>query len=319
MPHLDVVVLGGAAMDRVAEVGQLPGKDSLVLAWSDHLFPGGSAANVAVGLARLGHRTGFVGKVGNDAAGQQLMRAFDDEGVDTSALIVEHGSATATCFIAVDPAGERSIVAFPGAALIESVKELHLDYFSSARALYVGPSFPDVALAAIDTVHKTAGTVFYAPSGAWGADGLEGISGLVEQTDVLILSQTEAAALTGRSDAGDSGRLVQGLGPPVVIITLGASGVLVRQAEVEHIVAPFPVEHVRDTTGAGDAFAAGMISYFLRTPEPQSANWTNAATQGCAAAALKIQHLGARNGLPTQSTLAQFTGDSTGCHQSSSA
>lgn len=316
MPRLDVVVLGGAAMDRVAEVGQLPGKDSVVLARSHHQFPGGSAANVAVGLARLGHRTGFVGKLGDDTCGQQLLGSFQDEGVDTSSLIVEHGFSTATCFIAVDPAGERSIVAFPGVSLIEDVSELNLDYVSSARALYVGPSFPEVALAAIDAVHRAAGTAFYAPSGAWGPDGLDGIGHLVRQADVLILSQTEAVALTASGDAQHSARLLQDLGPSVVIITLGASGVLLRQEGVDHHVAPFPVEHVRDTTGAGDAFAAAVISQFLRTPRHQLTDWKTAVTLGCAAAALKIQHLGARNGLPTMSELAKLIGESSGCDPS---
>ena len=317
MPGLDVVVLGGAAMDRVAEVCQLPAKDTVVLAWSDRSFPGGSAANVAVALARLGQRTGFVGKVGDDLDGVRLVDAFRDDGVDTSALIVEQRSITATCFIAVDPNGERSIVAFPGASLIESTNELDATYIGSARALYVGPAFPDVAQAAMNAIHNVKGTVFYAPSGAWGQDGLAGISQLVQQADVMLLSQTEAAALAGSSDPHESARLLQGLGPSVVIVTLGASGALVCQAGETHLIPAFRPEHVRDTTGAGDAFAAAVISHFVRTSEaPQATDWSAAVTLGCAAAALKIQHLGARNGLPTQSELANFLGDPSTCVKS---
>jgi sugar/nucleoside kinase (ribokinase family) len=77
---------------------------------------------------------------------------------------------------------------------------------------------------------------------------------------------------------------------------------------------------VRDTTGAGDAFAAAVVSSFLRTSaSPRTVDWWSAVTLGCAAAALKIQHLGARNGLPTRSVLSQFMGDLPTCNQSSSA
>ena len=75
MGKLDAVVVGGAAVDLVAQVDELPQRDSLVLARAFERFPGGSAANVAVGLARLGRRVGFVGKLGDDEHGQLLLAA----------------------------------------------------------------------------------------------------------------------------------------------------------------------------------------------------------------------------------------------------
>jgi ribokinase len=105
MTNLDVIVLGGAAVDLVAQVEELPQRDSLVLARAFERFPGGSAANVAVGLARLGRRVGFVGKLGDDEHGQLLLAAFEQERVDTRGVIVETGRPTATCFIAVDGRG----------------------------------------------------------------------------------------------------------------------------------------------------------------------------------------------------------------------
>ena len=276
---LDVVVLGGAAVDQVAEVSQLPQKDSVVLAWSQHTFAGGSAANVAVGLARLGCRTGFVGKLGDDEHGRWLAQVFASEGVDTRALIVERGAATASCFIAVDGQGERMIVAFPGAALIETLGELDADYVAQGRVLYVGPAYPDVAAAAMVAMHQKRGTVVYAPSGAWGPDGLAGIQHLLQHADVLLVSRTEAAALTGLSspaqavwalhDAGSpSQSRCRAAGAPVVVQTVGSGGALVLAQGIIHEVPAFPVSGLRDTTGAGDAFAAGLIAAFLQPPTP---------------------------------------------------
>lgn len=291
---LDVAILGGAAVDWVAEVDALPRKDSIALAHTYRRFAGGSAANVAVGLARLGYRTGFVGKLGDDEYGQWLLQAFADDGVDTGALLVERGRQSASCFIAVDAEGERMIVAIPGASLLEDVTELDMEYLHRARMLYVGPAYPRVAATAMRVLHRGGGTVFYAPSGAWGPEGLASIRPLVEHADVLLLSRTEAEALLGPCSPAQTVRTLQQAGARIVIETLGLEGATILAAGDPTAVPAFPVSDVRDTTGAGDAFAAGLIAGFLA-----GLDWGAAARMGCATAALKIVHLGARSGLPS--------------------
>ncbi len=301
MSKLDVVVLGGAAVDLVARVETLPQKDSIVLARSFEKFPGGSAANVAVGIARLGHSVGFVGKLGADEHGRLLLRAFEQEGVDTRALIVEAGRPTATCFIGVDAHGERIIFALPGVSLIEAVTELDLAYLRGSRALYVGPAYAEVAEAAMAAVHEGGGTVFYAPGGAWGPEGLTYVRPLLALVDVFIASRSEATVLTGQSSPDEAVRVLGEMGLPVVVETLGAQGALVLAEERLAKVPPFAVPDVRDTTGAGDAFAAGLIAGFL-----EGLDWEAAARMGCAVAALKIRHLGARSGLPNRQQVTRW-------------
>ena len=283
-------MLGGAAVDLVARVEELPQRDSLVLARSFERFPGGSAANVAVGLARLGRRVGFVGKLGDDEHGRLLLAAFEEEGVDTRGVLVEAGRPTATCFIAVDDRGERMIVALPGAAVIEKIEELDLDYVRGARAVYIGPSYTEVAAAA---ARESGGTVFYAPGGAHGP--VESLSPILERTDVLLVSRPEALALTGQSAPDEAARVLREMEPQVVVETLGPEGALVASGAGLFRVPSFDVPDAQDTTGAGDAFAAGLIAGFL-----EGLNWAEAARMGCAVAALKIRHVGARSGLPTR-------------------
>ena len=290
---MDVAVLGGAAVDWVAQVNALPRRDSIVLAHSYERFAGGSAANVAVGLARLGYRTGFAGKLGDDEYGQWLLQAFADDGVDTETLLVEHRRRSASCFIAVDDQGERMIVAIPGASLLEDVRELDVAYLERPRALYIGPAYPEGAATAMDVLHKNGGTVFYAPSGAWGPDGLAGIRPLVEKSDVFLVSRAEAEALVGPHSPGQAVQALHQAGASIVIETLGREGAIVLATGRLTEVAAFPVSDARDTTGAGDAFAAGLIAGFLA-----GLDWVAAARMGCAAAALKIRHIGARSGLP---------------------
>ena len=291
-------------MDWVARVETLPRKDSIVLARSCDKFPGGSAANVAVGVARLGHRVGFVGKLGDDENGQLLLRAFEDEGVDTQSLIVERGRATATCFIAVDERGERMIVALPGVALIERAEELNLEYLRGARAVYIGPPHTEAVAAAVAAAaHENRATVFYAPGGVHWPGGLAPLGPVLERTDVLVVSRTESLALTGCASPDEAAQMLRETGPPVVVQTLGPEGALVASGAHLALVPAFEVPNVRDTTGAGDAFAAGLIAGFL-----EGLDWEAATRMGCAVAALKIRHVGARSGLPSREEVTQFVG-----------
>ena len=300
-PELDAVVLGGAAMDLVARVEVLPPKDGLAVARTYTRFPGGSAANVAVGIARLGHRVGFAGKMGDDEDGRLLIRAFEDEGVDTRAIITETGRPTATCFIGLDAQGDRIIFVLPGASLVETVSELDRAYVSRGRVLFVGPAYTEVATAAVSAAHDRGATTFYAPGGAWGPDGLAGIQPVLELADVLIVSHTEATALTGQSSPEEALQTLSGMGLPVVVVTLGQQGALVSAGAGTTVVPALSVTGARDTTGAGDAFAAGLVAGYL-----EGLDWEASARLGSAAAALKIQHLGARSGLPTREQAASF-------------
>jgi len=301
--ELEVIVLGGAAVDWVARVEALPRKDSIVVARSYDRFPGGSAANVAVGIARLGWRVGFVGKLGNDENGRLLLRAFREEGVDTRGVIVETGGLTSACFIAVDDQGDRVIVGLPGVSVIERVGELG-SVCLQGRALYIGPNYTEVAVAAAVGARERGATVFSAPGGSWGQDGPALLRPMLERADVLLVSRSEATELTGQAAPLEAVRLLGRMGPPVVIETVGAQGVVVLTQEGVLEVPGFAVSGVQDTTGAGDAFAAGLIVGFL-----EGLDWGSAAQMGCATAALKVRHMGARSGLPTREEVARFMGD----------
>jgi len=298
--ELDVIVLGGAAVDWVAQVEALPRKDSLVLARSCEKYPGGSAANVAVGIARLGRPVGFVGKLGDDEHGRSLLRAFEQEGGDTRGIIVETGRPTAVCFIAVDGRGDRIIFALPGASIIEKVEELDLAYLSG-RVLYIGPASVEVAAAAAAAGRERGATVFFAPGGGWRPGELAQLGPVLERVDVLLFSRTEAAEWTGLASPAEAIRQLGRMGPSVVIQTLGAEGAMALANGRMTEVPAFPGPPAQDTTGAGDAFAAGLGVGFL-----EGMDWESAIRMGCATAALKIRRVGARSGLPGREEVARF-------------
>ncbi len=259
--------------------------------------PGGSGGNVAEGIARLGHTVRFLGVLGDDEGGQMLMRAFESAGVDTSCIRVEKGQRSAACFIAVDRRGQRMIFSLGGVAVYDQAADIAAGQLAGVKFLYIADAYQDVARAAVSRLEPGARVVFN-PGGLMAASGKENLRLILERTDILIVSRVEAGALTGCPDPEQACQILAGIGPQAVLLTLGERGVLVVDKKNSILVPSVPVEQVVDTTGAGDAFSAGLIAGLL-----EGLTLERAARLGCAVAAHKIQHFGSRNGLPDR---AQF-------------
>jgi len=297
----EVVVLGAAAVDIVARVTEMPRKDSIIFADSCEAFPGGAGANVAAGIARLGRKVTFLGKFGSDENGQLLLKAFEQDGVDTTAILTADGEPSARCFIPIDKNGDRWIFALGGAALLETVEELDTTRIETAQVLYVAEAFTTVARKAIQTARQSGTLVVYCPGGVvmW-ADRSE-MEGLIRLADVLILSRDEAIAFSRNDKVEQALSYFEKLGPKVVVITLGGDGVL-ASLEGTYITVPvWQAPVVVDTTGAGDAFNAGCIVGYL-----EGLDWEQSLVKGSACAAVKLGKVGARTGLPTQAELQNF-------------
>ncbi len=118
---------------------------------------------------------------------------------------------------------------------------------------------------------------------------------LLARADAVVISQAEASCLYAEKTHEQAARSLAGIGTGVVVMTLGSEGALVLYNNEIAKVEAYEVQEVLDTTGAGDAFAAGLIAGFI-----EGLDWLQAARLGCAVAAIKVRHLGARSGLPTR-------------------
>lgn len=289
-----MVVLGEAAVDWVVQVEELPRRDSIVLSRSCERFAGGSAANAAVGLARLGCRVRFVGQLGDDENGDFLREAFEQDGVDTRDIVEIPGYKTPACWVAVDGHGNHAIIALPRD--LEAYRSGNIDpnTLTAAQGIYIGPSHTELARRVAAAAKPNAIPVFYAPGGLSRYVSRPQLAAVLERTDVLFVSRTEATALAGRPSPEEAVGTLLESGPTAVVVTAGSEGALIATSERTYRVPALSVTERRDTTGAGDAFAAGYVAAYLR-----GLDFAAAASVGCAAAALKIQHLGARTGLPS--------------------
>jgi sugar/nucleoside kinase (ribokinase family) len=284
----------------VARVEEMPSLDGISYADQYSPVPGGSGGNVAEGVSRLGHTVQFLGELGDDEGGRMLMQAFERAGVDTSCIRVKDGQRSAACFIAVDRHGQRMIFSLGGVAVYDQVADIAAAQLEQVKILFIADAYKEIALAAISMLMPGAQVVFN-PGGLMVTSGIEGVRPILECTDVLIVSQVEAEALTGCTDPLLACQALTLIGSPVVLLTLGKSGVLVVDRHSSVLVPAVPVEQVVDTTGAGDAFSAGVITGLL-----EGSSLEQAARLGCAVAGHKIQHFGSRNGLPERAQIRSW-------------
>ncbi len=299
-----VAVLGGPALDIIARVEAFPPPDGNVVATDVAERSGGNGANIAVALAHLGHEVRLLGAVGEDDTGRFLLQSLAEAGVHTDACLRRPGERSYRCLIAVVPTGERRIIALPGAQLIRTVDELPRKALHGLDGLLLTASHAEVALAAIAEVRQRRGaTVAYAPGDIRWPEGADAVLRIAARVDMLIVNRVEAANLSGFDAPRLAMEWLMGRVPGGVALTLGAEGLLIgKKGRFRHI-SPFPVESVRDTTGAGDAFAAGLFTGLLyRFPGGQ------AARLGAAVAALKLRRggEGAQQGLPALEEAVQL-------------
>jgi len=296
-----VVVIGSINLDVVVPVPQLPLPGQTVLGDDQTRRNGGRGANQAIAAARLGSSVAIVGRVGADESGPALIEGLRAEGVDTAHVSETAGVPTSRALIAVDPAGEKTIVITPGANA-----RLSIDDCAAAQDLLAGSRVlllhQEVTQEANEVAARLAGgLVLLKPSPErTGDDTLPG------NVDVLLPNRFELAALLGRApdtltDPADIAMAASGLRRVgAVLVTLGAQGALLCEGGASTLIPPFAVEVV-DPTGAGDCFC-GALACALAGGEPLE----KAAVFAAAAAALSATRLGSQPSLPTRDEVEQF-------------
>jgi ribokinase len=292
---LEVLVVGDVMVDVIAAMSTPLARDSDTPS-TVTTSGGGSGANVAAWLGSLGVRTTFVGCVGDDALGRAGLATLSDAGIDVSRLAIDRSRATGTCVVLVEPGGRRSMLPDPGAndalvpgdlvgSLFRPGRHLHLSGYTLLRE-----GSRDAGLIAVTRALEVGMTVSVDPSSAALLDAV-GAPAFLQWTQgvtLLLPNVDEALALSRTSTATEAAaELASSYGE--VVVTLGEHGALWQNG---FITATAPAERtadVVDTTGAGDAFAAGFLASWLLHPEPETA-----LAAGNRLAARAIGRVGAR-------------------------
>ncbi len=290
---VDVLCVGHAPYDLTFAIDHHPDPDEKLLADALHQCGGGPAANAAVTVARLGHRSAFAGYLGRDVYGDLHQQELAAAGVRTD-LIVRGEAPTPLSVSLAKPDGRRALINYSGD---KTPLPAHSINFSQCRPrviLFDGWE-PDISpplarwarQADIPTI-LDAGSVHR---------GTEALAGLV---DYLIGSEKFGRTFTGEADPVRAAAKLSELGGTAVIITLGQQGLIWQKGtETGHLPA-FPVKAV-DTTGAGDAFHGAFAAGLVR-----GLAWTELLRLASAVAALTCTKLGARLAIPTDTAVKRL-------------
>jgi ribokinase len=291
----DIVVIGSLNTDYVVRGDHLPRPGETVQGDMFREEPGGKGGNQAVAAARLGAKVALIGRVGADERGDRLRRRVASEGVEAAHLGRDETEATGVAIIAIDPAGEKQIVAAMGAngALGGEHVEAARATITSAKVLLAQFQIPPATIEqAVRMAHEAGLTTLLDP-----APAVPLPDDFLAMVDVLRCNAGEAEVLTGVQvrDPQSAGRAAAELlrrGVGAAIVQAGPAGDLLVAPDGERFLPRHAVESI-DATGAGDAFAAGVA-----TGIAEGRSLAEAAALGSAAAALATTRLGAQSGLP---------------------
>jgi sugar/nucleoside kinase (ribokinase family) len=260
---------------------------------------GGSAANTAAGVAALGGTAAFIGKVRDDQLGDVFTHDIRAAGVEFATAPATTGPATGRCLVMVTPDAERTMSTFLGAGDHVGISDIDDELLARARIVYVEgylcglPSTEGMPAAAAAAVHRSGGRFSLSLSDPFWVElhGKE-MDDLLDEVDILFGNEAEALGICGTDDLDEAvRRLAERCA--IVSVTLGAAGSRIAFDGQVVDVAAFPVGDVRDTTGAGDLYAAGFLWGLAHGVEPMTC-----ARLGGLAAAEVISHLGARPQVP---------------------
>jgi len=265
---------------------------------------GGSAANTITALAKLGIETGFVGIVAADAYGKLLLSEFKGRKVDTSRIIIRKphelivSSGSLDAF--VDRKGRRMLFVKPQVNSSLNYNELDINYLKSANFLHLSSFVDDTQLKVqkkLVSNMKGETKISFSPGSLYCDRGLDEILPIIKKTEILFLEKKEIYQLFKKNYKNAAQTLLT-LGPKIVVVTKGKDGAYVTN-RTQNLELKARKVNVVDTTGAGDAYAAGFL-YGQIT----NLNLSQSAELGTVVASFSIQKIGARAGLPNRKEIA---------------
>lgn len=265
---------------------------------------GGDTMNCAIAAARQGARVAYVSRVGDDEFGRQMFRLWEREGIDASAVKVDHDAHTAVYFIAHGESGHRfSYLRANSAASRFGVDDLPVSLLGNTRFFFtsgiteaISKSACEAVFSAIEIARSAGARIVFDANirpALWNAERAREIVGkTIPLSDYFLLSLEDAHVLCATEDPDAVLEWCEQSGADVVILKLGAEGAVYREAGLTRKVKGFPVQAV-DATGAGDCFAGSLMTRLCMNDDVYEA-----VNYACAAAALACTDYGAVDPLP---------------------
>ncbi|MFY9747719.1 MAG: ribokinase [Acidobacteriaceae bacterium] len=291
-----VTVMGSYVADMAFRTEKLPAWGETYMGKEFRLGPGGKGSNQAVAAARAGARVSFISKLGRDALGDIARQTYREEGIDTRHLLETEEATGAAAIILDAKSGENAIIVVPGACFGLTPEEVaEARELIAASAVFLTQlelALPTVEFG-LELAHSLGVTTILNP-----APGCSLAESIYPNCDYLTPNESEAEVLTGirvgsLADAERAADALLGRGVGTVVVTLGAQGALVKNAQLREHVAAVDAGPVLETTGAGDAFNGGFAVALA-----EGRGIVDAVRFGCAVAGISVTRAGTAPSMP---------------------
>ena len=293
--NFDLVGFGICSVDFLGVVEKYPAPGEKIPMTAFAKQGGGLTGTALVAAARLGVKTAYIGKLGEDEYSRFVLEEFQHDGVNVDQVVFAEGAQPPVAFIHVEQnSGERRIARYWKEFDLQP-KEIAAEVIRNSRMLFLEHHFVEAGIFAARLSKQAGGLVVV--DAERNAAGFEPI---LHAADYVIVSQNFAAQQTGSADPEQSASRLQQKYGGIIVVTAGESGAFCRTPENTFYQPAFPVEVV-DTTGAGDvfhgAFMAGLIEHW---PLPKILEFA------AAVAAMKCRGLGGRAMIPNRREVEAF-------------
>lgn len=274
----------------------------------------GAETNTLIGLSRLGHRVGWMSKLGNDEFGHLILNTVRGEGVDTNEVTLLDEEPTGIFFKEIIHGAKVRVTYYRkgSAASYLSAQDLNPTYIKKAKYLYLSGITPalsqscrEALFTAIRIAKESATKIVFDPNlrkKLWGEEeARKTLLEIISLADIVLPGINEAKFLLDTDNPDKVASQLLEKGPSLIVMKLGEKGAFYATSDQSGTIPAFPVERVIDPVGAGDGFAAGLLSGLLnQEPLPQ------AVQKACAIGAMVTMINGDFEGLPDQSLLTEF-------------
>lgn len=298
-----ITVIGSINLDTNLRVHHMPKPGETIHATRHYSAAGGKGANQAVAAARSECEVNFIGGIGSDAVGKEMLDLLQKEGINTDGIKTVEQESTGQAFITVDDDGQNSITIYAGANYAFGPEDVLQNRSLIENSDFLVAQFEtpvEATIKGFEIAHKAGVKTILNPAPAMTKIPAE----LLRLTDVITPNETEAATLTNvqvvdKESAQKAANVLHEQGVSAVIITIGSKGAFYDYQNKSELIPAYKVKAV-DTTAAGDTFIGVMASVL----KPDFSNLKAAITFGNKASSITVQHYGAQPSIPYKKDIA---------------
>ncbi len=297
--QIDLIGLGASTIDVLTLVDHFPTRREVQQALSTVIQGGGPVATAMVAASRLGCKSAMIDSIGDDWAGEFVLRDFQKEGVGTSTIEIHRGRKTAVSNILVSAEdGARAIMFLPGTAPEPSLSGVQKDALPSALILHITGRYWNACMQSIELAKRHRVLVSF----DGGADRFKPeMKVLVPLTDICIVARDFAEKYTGESEPSRSAMSLLQEGPTIVAVTDGANGSWICTNEVYFHQHAFLFPNVVDTTGCGDSYHGAFLAALVKGFPVEKCAMIASAVAG-----MNTRQLGGRVNIPDFEGVMKF-------------